>query len=334
MAKDQEKKLTGCEKPLLLLKALIEDKNIGLDELNLDEVVELLAMNKNIDIESKKRSIKRDMDQIMNVFNSDEYQVFEYDKSSKSYKINSIPYALIKLKKINEQIIVISELAKNLDVEVIETIQETANRDEDVYMFLNSEFEKIDTLKKQIHIDIAEAIRSRLYISFSYNYAKHENINELKPLKILFTDNNWYMLGVVNKIKVRFFRINFILNLEVSKRTFQRDSIKEFKDFVINKIQNSMTLYGEESKTAVIEASKRVSIYFNEGRKLFLSSQKFQKINPDGTLIFTIEYTQPLEVLPFIKKWLPDLKIIESPDDELQKALKNDLEFALKHYEN
>jgi predicted DNA-binding transcriptional regulator YafY len=42
---------------------------------------------------------------------------------------------------------------------------------------------------------------------------------------------------------------------------------------------------------------------------------------------FTLEYTQPLEILPFIKRWLPDVEII-SPSS-LQDVMIDDLKLYI-----
>jgi hypothetical protein len=56
--------------------------------------------------------------------------------------------------------------------------------------------------------------------------------------------------------------------------------------------------------------------------KKFMSSQKFfEKV--DDEVVFTLEYTQELEILPFIKRWLPDLIILEPK--ELKDRLDEDL---------
>jgi len=55
--------------------------------------------------------------------------------------------------------------------------------------------------------------------------------------------------------------------------------------------------------------------------KKFLSSQKFIEEKEDGSVIFTLEYTQSLEILPFIQRWLPDL-IILSPQDLKEEYLE------------
>ena len=68
----------------------------------------------------------------------------------------------------------------------------------------------------------------------------------------------------------------------------------------------------------MIRALPETAYYFDEGMKKFLSSQTFVEKLDDGSVIFTLSYTQPLEVLPFIQRWLPYL-ILE--DGEVKDAL-------------
>jgi len=88
-------------------------------------------------------------------------------------------------------------------------------------------------------------------------------------------------------------------------------------------INLSLTLYGKIPKKAKILATKEIAHYFKKDMKKFLPSQKFIEENENG-IIFELTYTQPKEILPFIKKWLPNL-IILSPN-ELNEELKKDLE--------
>ena len=94
-------------------------------------------------------------------------------------------------------------------------------------------------------------------------------------------------------------------------------------------LQNAMTLYRVEPKIATLKASKFIARYFEDGMKKFLSTQKFKEKLEDGSIIFTIKYTQPMEILPLIQKWMPDLTIIEPQElkDEyikkLNQAIKN-----------
>lgn len=65
--------------------------------------------------------------------------------------------------------------------------------------------------------------------------------------------------------------------------------------------------------------------------KPFFSSQAFIRENENG-VEFTLSYTQPMEVLPFIKRWLPGIKILEFNEGELEEILKRDLQAALESY--
>lgn len=47
----------------------------------------------------------------------------------------------------------------------------------------------------------------------------------------------------------------------------------------------------------------------------------------DGSVVFSVDYTQVLEILPFVKQWLPELEILEPK--ELKDAYAEDLRKAL-----
>ena len=102
--------------------------------------------------------------------------------------------------------------------------------------------------------------------------------------------------------------------------SFQPSTVKKQMDFLKN-IQNAMTLYGKPKKVVRLKASGFAAKYFYEGMKPFLSSQKFEKLLNDGSVIFTVEYTQPMEVMPFIQSWLPNLTILE-PQELKEKYLE------------
>ena len=57
--------------------------------------------------------------------------------------------------------------------------------------------------------------------------------------------------------------------------------------------------------------------------KKFLQSQKFIEELEDGSVIFSLEYTQPLEILPFIQQWMPYM-IIEN--GEIKDILRTNME--------
>lgn len=65
------------------------------------------------------------------------------------------------------------------------------------------------------------------------------------------------------------------------------------------------------------------------GMKKFLLSQKFKEVLEDGSVLFTVEYTQSLEVLLLIQKWRPNLVIVQPQElkDEYKQLLTEVLEF-------
>ncbi len=331
----KEKEINGCAKVVLLLKYLIEHNEISLKKVEHQEEVFQLLNIYHLDLQhdSKLRTVTRNMQKLMKVFNTDNEKVIQYSRIGKTYSLKTVNSALQTFVKSSDNAYLISELAKSIDVDVIKDIQDVANRDTNIFYFLNSEFEKIDDSKKTVFDNIKLSISNRTYISFTYNHITTIAFNNIMPLRILFNENNWYLLGVIEKEQIKFFRINFIDNVELMSNTFHNDTIKKFANF-LPKIQNPLTLFGVNEKKAIIQASPRIALYFANNRKKFLSSQEFIQQQNDGSVLFSVKYTQPLEVLIFIKRWLPDLKIISSPNDELQIELKNNLMLSLKDYEN
>ena len=187
---------------------------------------------------------------------------------------------------------------------------------------------------------LTKSIKNRDYLSIDMTYP-NKKFNDVKPIRLLFLDNNWYLafeyFDLEQKSKnFRLGRVAFIDKIEFSKdniysnkKTFQKKDLDQYIEFLKN-IQNAMTLYDVEAKTAKIKAIPFIAKYFKEDMKKFLSSQKFIEELDDGSVIFTVKYTQPLEILPFIQKWLPDLIILEP--QELKDAYVDKLKRSINNY--
>ena len=178
-----------------------------------------------------------------------------------------------------------------------------------------------DESKKSIFKDLKEAVKNHEYRDIIHLYDKKKTYEDSKPIKLLFMDNNWYVVIIDNNKKMQFLRISFIQ--KVIKRNyhtkFQTYDLEPYYNF-LSKIQNSLTLYGVKPETAKILAKPNIAKYFKDGMKKFLLSQQYQETLQDGSVIFTLQYTQDLEILPFIQKWLPDLVVLEP--QELKNAYK------------
>ena len=228
------------------------------------------------------------------------------------------------------------ELTKEFDPEIFKELEKSTLKklatNESVFVFKNYIMEELSSDKaKDIFKDLKEAVRNREYRDIYYHYDGDIVYEDAKPIKLVFMDNNWYIAIVTKAKEFKFLRLSFITDVQkrASQGRFQSVDIEKYIEF-IKKAQNSMTLFNKKPQIAKIRASKSVAKYFKEGMKRHLPSQKFIKELDNGEVIFSVEYTQELEVLPFIQKWLPDLTI-ESPK-ELQEALVKKLQNALKNY--
>ena len=216
--------------------------------------------------------------------------------------------------------------------ELFKGLEELTNKDKDIYLFKNTPFEDTNTIESNQNFkQIKKNIKARKYTKIKYIYSDIEYDN-LKPIKLVFIDNNWYVAYVDTSNQLRFGRISFIERVDKGTKTghFQPSSIEKHKEFLTKNLQNSMTLYGVEPKTAKLKASPYIAKYFKKDMKRFLSTQKFIKEEEDGSVIFSVDYTQELEILPFVQKWMPDLVILEP--QELRDAYKKKLQKALNTY--
>ena len=141
--------------------------------------------------------------------------------------------------------------------------------------------------------------------------------------------NNWYLATENDEKEFRLLRLSFVRNVAYSsdKVSYQKSTFEKYDSFFKN-IQNPFTVPDKPFKKAVLEASPDVAIYFEKDMKKFYPSQEYIATDANGSVRFSIEYTQPMEILPFIKQWIPDIKIIEPA--ELKEIFFSDLENAMK----
>jgi hypothetical protein len=215
-------------------------------------------------------------------------------------------------------------MAHDADPEIFKELESYTNKNKNTYKFVNTPFEDIDVLKSNgIMKKLEDAVKLGEYRKIKF--AGLDNaIDNLKCLKLLFIDNNWYIATVGDDEIVRLSRVSFIQDISYATNIskFQKSSVEKQMKFLDNNIQNSLTLYNAEVKRATIKVTPERAKYFDKGMKKFLSSQKLKEKLDDGSIIFTLEYTQSLEILPFIQKWLPHLIILE-PKELKEEYIEN-----------
>jgi len=202
--------------------------------------------------------------------------------------------------------------------------------DKHIYQFVSNPFEDTKTLEqKETFRHLKNAVKHREYRKITFQGSTEDN---LKCLKLIYMENNWYLAYVNADEKLLLARVGWIKKVEYASNIgkYQPSSVREHHKFLEN-VQNSMTLYGKPKKIARIKSAPAITKYFHEGMKLFLSSQKFEKILDDGSVIFTLEYTQPMEILPFVRSWLPHMVILEP--EELRMHYRQELQMAMEMHQ-
>ena len=220
-------------------------------------------------------------------------------------------------------------LFSKLEEDTKRRLENILSSEKDIFLYQNSPFELLESKEhKQIFRALKSAVKNNEYRDIQYRYNTQVVLEELQCLKLIFMENNWYVAVATKEKKVLFLRVSFIEKIEYSSKTsYHSKQLDLYRDF-FKTFQNPMTRFGVEKEIAYILATPKVAKYFKPNMKKLLNSQKFIKEREDGSVEFTLDYTQPIEILPLIKKWLPDLKIL-SPQS-LEYKLRSDLDAYLK----
>jgi hypothetical protein len=185
-------------------------------------------------------------------------------------------------------------------------------------------YAKIDKFSEHLNI-LKSCVKNSNMMNILYEHNKKETFyEELKPYKILFMNDNYYLACESNgKYKFIMLRISNIKNIYVLEKTFSYNM--ELLDFVEN-IQTPFAKYEEDYKEklikVLIEVDKSKVLFFEN--KKFLPSQKMVDRLENDNLLLSFLVTQELEIEELIKKWLPYLKVIEplSLDEKIKSDIK------------
>ena len=249
----------------------------------------------------------------------------------KAYKLIKPMDLFVETFKNTNEISWIFNMAHDGDPEVFKELEQFTKNTKHVFQFKNTPFEDTASIEeKEIFKTLKRAVKNREYVKIIFK-GKEEPQDNLKCLKLIFMEGNWYLAYVDIKDSLKFGRISFMDKVEYASKaeSFQPSTVTKQMNFLKN-IQNAMTLYGKPTKTARLKARGMAAKYFYEGMKPFLSSQKFEKILDDGSVIFTLEYTQSIEIMPFIQSWLPNIVILEP--EELKEQYIKRLNFTINNH--
>ncbi len=196
------------------------------------------------------------------------------------------------------------------------------------YEFKNKPFETkkddFDILKK-----LEYSIKYQKYINIEYEVRKKFERYEVKPYKIVFINEKFYLACEVEHENLEFclYRISKIRSIQDTSKTYHKNI--EIEDFIKN-MQTPFATYKKDYKNHLIDIVLEIDsskAYFFQAKK-HLKSQEIVKEKENGNLLIKYKVTKELKVEELIKKWIPYIKVIEPLSlkekiyDELIKYLK------------
>ncbi len=196
-----------------------------------------------------------------------------------------------------------------------------------LYSFKNKPFES----KKDdfgIFKALESAIKFQKYINITYIVGNEKKIFEVKPYKIVFMQENFYLACEIDTENLEFgmYRISKILTVEDTKKTYQKNILIES---FIDDLQTPFAKYTPNYKSNLIEVVLEVdsskAFYFKA--KNHLKSQKIIETKENGNLLVQFKVTQELEIEQLIKSWLPHIKVVTPLS--LKEQLDNELRIYL-----
>lgn len=179
--------------------------------------------------------------------------------------------------------------------------------------------------KEQLFRELEKAIIARHLISF--DYAKPEGIKSyfaVSPYKLINNKGIWY-LSAVDGGKLKTFSFTKIEKLSMSKQTFPWDA----KIDAQLEAEDGIWL-SEEKQEVVMKISHEVAGYFK--RRKLIANQVIEKELEDGGLIVSAKVGHPDQILPIVRYWIPNIRII-SPE-HLQLDLEKTITDYLKRVSN
>jgi len=191
-------------------------------------------------------------------------------------------------------------------------------------------YTRIDVEDISSHLEIIdqleEAISNQQMINFTYKplHKEIKSYTEMRPYKIIIFHGFFYLFAEMKSSKHTYypkFYLKEIKDVEILEKTFVRD------EKILESIERAQGFWFDplgEPFDVTLLLDEEVIVYFE--RKPIKG--QYLKKNADGTAELTLTITDKREVFDIIKKWLPQIKVIEP------YALQEEFEEMLKGYLN
>ena len=310
---------------LELLKRFNDGKQVGVDTLKNDSMW----------YGKSEKTIRRDLDVIKEYF-PDSFELVRGGKGEKgTYKAitkdvfnNFMDKDTLALMVQTFNIAQRNNLLNSLDIDDADKriINAKIKKSKDCYEFITKPYE---TKKGDVKLlkDIERAINWKRYTTITYIVGDTTKVHEVKPYKIVFMNENFYLACENTNPEYPFsiFRITNILKIRLHTKTFHTN--QDIAEFIKN-MQTPFSKYTPEFRKhlidVVVEVDDKKARFFKA--KNFLPSQKIIETKQDGSLVLSFKVTQEMEMEELVKKWIPHIKIIHPI------SLKQKIEDDLKQY--
>jgi len=276
----------------------------------------------------KLRLIQQDIKML-----KERYPTKLYSPKKGSYKLVNLPDFMEKLSNNDaEDLSELFEFIALFDAKMLKLFEQSEpalvkklrKEIRSIYHIKDDPIEQIHN--KELWDKLKKAVKAKRYISIAYEKDKLKAYNDIKPIKIVFARNNWYLAAINSNdsrtFEFTFFRISHIVAVTLSSGTFHEE-VSALKH--LDNLQTLFELYKTEQYKVRILVKQRAAPYFKS--KKYLKSQKIEKENDDGSLILSYQINNGMEILPIIKRWLPELIVLEPVE------LKNEIHAIIGQYQ-
>jgi len=193
-------------------------------------------------------------------------------------------------------------------------------------IYAKLDMEDIGDKLKEVQ-ELVIAITNKKQIKCQYDFEGYNKELDLKPLKIANYEGFWYLIALDsrNDILKKYYLKN-IHQIKVQDLIFESDTKLDLL------LDNSISIWFEQNMEpyrVTLEISNVVAKYFK--RKPISKSQIIESMYEDGSMVVSVEITDDMEIIPFVKYWIPYIRVFEPVG--IQEAIRKDLENYIKFAE-
>ncbi len=306
-----------------LLKRFNQNKKVSINELKNDYLWD----------GKSEKTIRRDLDVLKEMF-PESFELIRggesgcYKAITKEAFDNFMKPSTLSLMVQTFSIAQHSDLFNNLDMDDDDKrIIESKIKDlKKVYEFKSKPFENKSS-DAMIFKKLENAINYKKQILIDYEVPGAIKQMDVKPYKIVFMNENFYLAGEVINENYGFsvYRISKIQEVTYTNRTFHHNpDIVSFIKAMQTPLATYRPNFKEHLVEVIVEVDSKKAVHFKA--KKYLTSQTILEEKENGNLLVKFTVTQDIELKDLVKRWLPYVKVI-SP-----LSLKNKIAKDIAHY--